>query len=84
MVLDFWLTVLESMQSSEQSNISPYQIASYYSILGKRNESFEWLRKAYEAHDGGLVAIKTDSDFDNLHSDPRFAELLHRMSLPGY
>jgi TolB-like protein/DNA-binding winged helix-turn-helix (wHTH) protein len=80
----FWLTVVEFMQSSEQTNISPYQIASYYSILDKRDESFEWLRKAYEAHDGGLVAIKTDSDFDNLHSDPRFAELLHRMGLPGY
>jgi len=80
----FWLTVLEFTEPSEQSSISPYQIASYYSILDKRDESFEWLKKAYEAHDGGLVAIKTDSDFDNLHSDPRFAELLHRMSLPGY
>jgi TolB-like protein/DNA-binding winged helix-turn-helix (wHTH) protein/tetratricopeptide (TPR) repeat protein len=80
----FWLTVLEFTEPSEQSGISPYQIASYYSILDKKDESFEWLEKAYEAHDGGLVAIKTDSDFDNLHSDPRFAELLHRMSLPGY
>lgn len=80
----FWLTVLEFTEPSEQSGISPYQIASYYSILDKKDESFEWLKKAYEAHDGGLVAIKTDSDFDNLHSDPRFAELLHRMSLPGY
>jgi len=80
----FWLTVLEFTEPSEQSRISPYQIASYYSILDKKDESFEWLKKAYEAHDGGLVAIKTDSDFDNLHSDPRFAELLHRMNLPGY
>ena len=80
----FWLTVLEFTEPSEQSGISPYQIASYYSILDKKDESFEWLKKAYEARDGGLVAIKTDSDFDNLHSDPRFAELLHRMSLPGY
>jgi len=80
----FWLTVLEFTEPSEQSGISPYQIASYYSILDKKDESFEWLKKAYEAHDGGLVAIKTDSDFDNLHSDPRFAELLHRMNLPGY
>jgi TolB-like protein/DNA-binding winged helix-turn-helix (wHTH) protein/Tfp pilus assembly protein PilF len=77
----FFLTVLEFTEPSEQSSISPYQIASYYSILDKKDESFEWLKKAYETHDGGLVAIKTDSDFDSLHSDPRFAELLRRMNL---
>jgi tetratricopeptide (TPR) repeat protein len=78
----FWLKVLELTEPSEQSNISPYQIASYYSILDKKDESFVWLNKAFESHDGGLVAIKTDSDFDHLHSDSRFAELLRRMKLP--
>ncbi len=48
-------------------NSSPYQIASYCAILDKKDETFEWLGKAYEAHDSGLVAIKTDSDFDSLH-----------------
>ena len=79
----FWLTVLEFVESSDQSKISPYQIASYYVILSKKDESFEWLGKAYNARDAGLVAIKTDSDFDNLHSDSRFADLLRRMKLPN-
>lgn len=77
----FWLTVLDFSQSSEESRISPYEIASYCAILNKKDESFEWLEKAYKAHDAGLVAIKTDSDFDNLHSDARFADLLRRMKL---
>jgi TolB-like protein/DNA-binding winged helix-turn-helix (wHTH) protein/Tfp pilus assembly protein PilF len=78
----FWLTVLEFTEASEQSRISPYQIGSYCAILDKKDEAFEWLGKAYEAHDSGLVAIKTDSDFDSLHSDSRFANLLRRMKLP--
>ena len=78
----FWLTVLEFTEASDQSRISPYQIASYCAILDKKDEAFEWLGKAYEAHDSGLVAIKTDSDFDSLHSDSRFANLLRRMKLP--
>ena len=78
----FWLKVLEFTEPSEQSDISPYQIASYYSILDKKNESFKWLNKAFDSHDALLVAVKTDSDFDNLHSDPRFADLLRRMNLP--
>ena len=77
----FWLTVLELTEASDQSRISPYQISSYFAILDKKDEAFEWLGKAYEAHDAGLVAIKTDSDFDNLHSDSRFANLLRRMKL---
>ncbi len=79
----FWLTVLEFTEASGESKISPYQIASYCAILNKKDESFEWLEKAYNAHDAGLVAIKTDSDFDNLHSDARFADLLHRLKLPN-
>ena len=78
----FWLTILEFTEASDQSRISPYQIASYCAILDKKDEAFEWLGKAYEAHDSGLVAIKTDSDFDSLHSDSRFANLLRRMKLP--
>ena len=79
----FWLTVLEFTEASGESKISPYQIASYCAILNKKDESFEWLEKAYNAHDVGLVAIKSDSDFDNLHSDARFADLLHRLKLPN-
>ena len=79
----FWLTVLDFSQSSEVSRISPYEIASYCAILDKKDEALEWLAKAFEAHDAGLVAIKTDSDFDNLHSDARFVELLRRMKLPN-
>jgi len=78
----FWLTVLEFTEASEQSRISPYQVASYCAILKKNDEAFEWLEKAYEAHDPGMVAIKTDSDFDSLHSDTRFPDLLRRMRLP--
>ena len=79
----FWLTVLEFTEASGESKISPYQIASYCAILNKKDESFDWLEKAYNVHDAGLVAIKTDSDFDNLHSDARFAGLLRRMKLPN-
>src|ERR1700730_18971562 len=74
----FWLTVLEFTEASAQSRISPYQVASYCAILDKKDEAFEWLEKAYAAHDPAMVAIKTDSDFDSLHSDTRFADLLRR------
>jgi TolB-like protein/DNA-binding winged helix-turn-helix (wHTH) protein/Flp pilus assembly protein TadD len=78
----FWLTVLDFAETSDQTRISPYQVASYCAILDKKDEAFEWLEKAYQSHDSGLVAIKTDSDFDSIHSDSRYANLLRRMKLP--
>jgi TolB-like protein/DNA-binding winged helix-turn-helix (wHTH) protein len=81
-IRDFWLTVLDFAETSDQTRISPYQVASYCAILDKKGEAFEWLEKAYQSHDSGLVAIKTDSDFDSLHSDSRYANLLRRMKLP--
>jgi len=77
----FWLTILDFTEGAEQSRISPYQVASHCAILDKKDEAFEWLEKAYEGHDDGLV-IKTDSDFDNLHPDKRFGDLLRRMKIP--
>ncbi len=51
-----------------------YNIACGYSLLGKNDLAFEWLKKATdEGFDVG--AYLHDDDLDNLHSDPRWPEL---------
>ena len=57
-------------------------IASVYSALGDRDDAFAWLEKAFQARDGGLTLIKLLPFLDSLHSDPRFADLVHRIGLP--
>jgi len=57
-------------------------IGEMYSRLGQKDEAFEWLEKAYTHHDDGLVRLKEELGFDNLRSDPRFADLLRRVGLP--
>jgi len=50
--------------------------------LDNKEEAFAWLQKAYEEHnDEGLLMLKTDSIFDPLRSDQRFADLLRQMKL---
>lgn len=56
--------------------------SSDYAILGARDDAFQWLEKAYETHNPGLVSIQSHAAFDTLHSDPRYAALLKRMGLP--
>jgi hypothetical protein len=47
-----------------------------------QHKAFEWLDRAYAQHDGGLVSIKSDYLFTNLHRDPRFVAFLRKMNLP--
>lgn len=57
-------------------------IASVYGALGDRDDSFAWLEKALQARGGGLTLIKLLPFLDSLHSDPRFADLVHRIGVP--
>ena len=62
------------------SNYDPGAVAAAYAALGDKDKAFFWLNKAYDEH--GLLFIKATRDFDSLHSDPRYADLLRRMGLP--
>ena len=49
---------------------------------GEVERSFEWLERAYEQRDPRLPLVNVGS-FSQLSSDPRFADLLRRIGLPG-
>lgn len=61
---------------------SPAIIASLYALTGDKDRAFEWLDKAYAERDMGIIGLKVDPAFKNLHGDPRFAALLRRVGLP--
>lgn len=56
-------------------------IASVYVALGENNKAWEWLERAYQEKNPGLLLIKVWPTFDNLRSDPRYSELLRKMGL---
>jgi eukaryotic-like serine/threonine-protein kinase len=55
--------------------------AGDYAMLGDKDAAFVNLNKAFSTR-SGVLFIKVEPAFDNLHSDPRFADLLHRIGLP--
>jgi len=57
-------------------------IAEFYARLGEKDQAFAWLEKAYVQHSDGLVRLKEELGFDNLRSDPSYADLLRRIGLP--
>ena len=40
--------------------------------VGEKQKAFEWLEKAYEEHDSGLVSVAVEPMFEPIRSDPRF------------
>jgi hypothetical protein len=58
--------------------IYPSVLAEDYARLGRMDEAFEWLERAYDERDGNLAFIKTEQAYDGLRSDPRFQALLEQ------
>jgi tetratricopeptide (TPR) repeat protein len=58
-------------------------IAAVYAVQGKKDKAFAWLEKAYQARQGILLTlINSDPNFQSLHGDPRYSDLLRRLGLP--
>ncbi|MGA8506417.1 MAG: tetratricopeptide repeat protein [Candidatus Sulfotelmatobacter sp.] len=74
---------IETMKAqSKTGNSAPYSIAEAYADLGDKEQSFRWLNAAFQEHDIGLMGLNTDFLLDSIRSDPRFAELIHKVGLP--
>src|SRR6266446_4146776 len=74
-----WLDGLAEI--SKHGYVSPFSVAEGYMRLGQREKALEWLEKAYEEHDSGLVSIGVKPMFDSIRSEPRFKEIVRRMKL---
>lgn len=68
--------------ASRAMYVSPLVMADLYALLDEKDEAFSWLQKAFEERSSKLTDLKIDPDFDNLHSDPRFAVLVKKIGLP--
>jgi eukaryotic-like serine/threonine-protein kinase len=75
--------ILQRLQEASKSRYtSNFEISAIFASLNEPDKAFESLQKAYDDHEYQLPFLKVDARFDNLHSDPRYADLLRRMGLP--
>ena len=67
--------------SDKQRYISPYSIALVFVALGDKQQSFEWLDRAYQERDESFIHLRVDPRLDDLRADPQLIERLHRIHL---
>ena len=64
------------------SNDMSFQIATVYAFRGDADKTFEWLDRAYEKRDPGVMAIIDNPFTRELRSDPRFVAFCKKVGLP--
>jgi len=71
----------ELEQLRTQSQASPIAFAVIHAGLGETDAAFDWLETAYRLRDGYLFWLAGAPGLDPLHSDARFADLIHRVGV---
>ena len=75
-------SVLDELKElSKQKYVSAYDVALVCAGLGDTDQTFEFLEKAYDDHNGWLNFLNVEPRFDNLRSHPRFKSLLKKVRL---
>ena len=71
--------LLEEVGREHPDFASP--VATGYARLGMADEAFEWLDRALEERDGGILELRTGPLLQPLRKDPRYVPLLRRIGL---
>lgn len=68
-------------KTSRERYVSPYGLAQIYAALNNKEQTFKWLRAAYEDHAVWMSYLGVDPVFDRFREDRRFQDLLQRIGL---
>jgi hypothetical protein len=61
---------------------APAVLALSFVLACDRDKALEYFEKAYLIEDGDLIQTLRYPALDSIRSDPRYADLMHRLGLP--
>ncbi len=66
---------------SRQQYVRAEYLAMGYAALGRYDDAFAALERAYQARSAGLIYLHLDPGYEPLRADPRYQELVRRIGL---
>ena len=63
-------------------DFDPFAFIAFYAAVGRRDDAFALLEKAYKERAVWLVSLRSNARFASLRDDPRFADLVRRIGIP--
>ena len=70
-----------AVRRSEREYVAPSTIATFYAIAGEKELAMDWLEKAYQERQIGMVYLKVIPQLDPLREHPRYQALARKMKL---
>ena len=86
-VRGYWRTMLSLVEENAKRNgksFHPVEMAELYSRVDDKDAAFMWLETCFRERRVNLVFLHVEPAYDNLRSDPRFADLVRRVGTPNY
>lgn len=72
---------LEFYSDPTNPDYYPMYAAANAALLGKKEEAFKFLEKAYQTRQG-IIELGVEPELDNIRSDPRYTNLFRRIGFP--
>src|SRR5262249_62396981 len=66
---------------SKERHVPAIRIARMFAHAGEKELALDWIEKAYENRESPMERIGVVWDWQDLHSEPRFQNLLRRVKL---
>jgi TolB-like protein/Flp pilus assembly protein TadD len=77
------LRILGELQElAAKRYVSPFELAAIYFALGRTDEGFQWLAKAFQDRCFELICLRVDPRWESLRGNPRFQKLVEQLGLP--
>lgn len=72
---------LKKMESEKNSYLPAYYFAIQSAVVGDKEKAFQYLEKAFQEKDAGLVMFKVEQVWDNFRTDSRYQKMLKEVGL---
>jgi TolB-like protein/Tfp pilus assembly protein PilF/predicted Ser/Thr protein kinase len=77
------LQIVDKLQAvAADQRLDPPAVATAWMGLRNYDKAVSWLRRGFDTHSPAMMRVAVAPEFNELHSDPRFQDLVRRMGLP--
>jgi tetratricopeptide (TPR) repeat protein len=71
-----------AQESFDRGFGSAFDVADAHAALGQQDDALKYLEISYQRHDLSLVTVRASNEFQSLHQNPQFRELVAKIGLP--
>ncbi len=73
---------LKQLNRDSNGNATTFEHAELYAAMGNTDLAIQYLNQGFREHTAELLRLQLNPAYDDMRTDPRFQELIHRIGLP--